>query len=863
MKISAIRLKEVGRFREPVALEGLSGGLDVLAGPNELGKSTILKAVKLALFAKHTSKTKDIEECRPYAGGAPLVEVDFEVGGEPWRIRKQYLSARAAELKNLRSGEIARGGDAETHLARLMSEIGRFALLWVGQGGSLQPVKPAAEAGRSLMAAVEAEVESVADGGAAREVLALLKAELAELVTGHVPPRPAGRYKAALDEREQLQKQAREAEARLANAEARLEKLARLRNEVAALSDSTAAAKRAEAAEAAARAYQEAAEAHQKLRQAQDAARAHEERLVALKAAREGLEGKITDLAKLEEAEAHEGPKLAQAAERVRAGEAQESEWRERCGKIKAALAAAEAERKAVQIAARLSELQAHLDGARAADRRMKSLAADIEGNGADDELMGAVRREAQAIATLEARLSAAAPTVTVAYAKDAAGKITVGGRPLAEGETLNLRGPIALEIAGIGVITIAPGHAEGTENDEAELAQRADRLEALLKRVPATSVEEAEASARARRELLAARIEAQSELRARAPQGLAALERMHDELSAKLPDGAASTRSQAEVEAQVQQLAGELAAADAALGQAQQAMAEAREAAVTLRIRSEDRQGRIAALNADLGDEAQRAAKRDKAKAAVAECEGALNGAIRDLAAWREKAPDETRLAQLREASEAARAAKAEAERKLTELRRLEAGIEGELKADRADDVEARLAELKESAARAEARVAGLEAELAAAQLLVRELEAAEGETRDRFAKPVIDRLSPYLDLVFPEARAQLGEGFTLAALERAGVAEELTRLSEGTQEQLAVLVRLGLARLLAESGARVPLILDDALVYSDDRRIERMFAALKLAAEQHQVMVLTCRERTFAGLGGNRIAIAAWQPD
>ena len=56
MKISAIRLKEVGRFREPVALEGLSGGLDVLAGPNELGKSTILKAVKLALFEKHTSK---------------------------------------------------------------------------------------------------------------------------------------------------------------------------------------------------------------------------------------------------------------------------------------------------------------------------------------------------------------------------------------------------------------------------------------------------------------------------------------------------------------------------------------------------------------------------------------------------------------------------------------------------------------------------------------------------------------------------------------------------------------------------------------------------------------------------------------
>ena len=36
------------------------------------------------------------------------------------------------------------------------------------------------------------------------------------------------------------------------------------------------------------------------------------------------------------------------------------------------------------------------------------------------------------------------------------------------------------------------------------------------------------------------------------------------------------------------------------------------------------------------------------------------------------------------------------------------------------------------------------------------------------------------------------------------------------------------------------------------------RMFAALQLAAQSHQVLVLTCRERAFAGLGGNRIAIA-----
>ncbi len=116
MKIKAIRLKEVGRFSEPVALEGLTGGLDVLAGPNELGKSTILKAVNTALFLPHTSKKQEIEELRPYAGGAPLIELDLEVEGRRWRLRKQYLSARAAELRDMTTGQIARGADAETQL---------------------------------------------------------------------------------------------------------------------------------------------------------------------------------------------------------------------------------------------------------------------------------------------------------------------------------------------------------------------------------------------------------------------------------------------------------------------------------------------------------------------------------------------------------------------------------------------------------------------------------------------------------------------------------------------------------------------------------------------------------------------------
>ena len=93
--------------------------------------------------------------------------------------------------------------------------------------------------------------------------------------------------------------------------------------------------------------------------------------------------------------------------------------------------------------------------------------------------------------------------------------------------------------------------------------------------------------------------------------------------------------------------------------------------------------------------------------------------------------------------AAQAAKAAAARAERELNELRRAEAGIEGELKADRADDVEARVAELRRGCAGAEARVVALEQEIGASHLLARELEAAESDMRERVAKPVIDRLA------------------------------------------------------------------------------------------------------------------------
>ncbi len=864
MKIRAIRLKEVGRFREPIALEGLSGGLDVLAGPNELGKTTILKAVKLALFEQHKSKAKKLETFRPYAGGAPLVEVDFEVDGKPWRIRKQFLAAPAAELKDLRSGAVARGGDAETQLAELLSGAGRFALLWVDQGAPLAPVNPAAMAGGSLMTAVEDEVESVADGGTARDVQARVRDALALLVTSHHPPRPTGRYKQMLDERDSLRTQRDEAQSRLARAEERLDRLQQIREEAARLSDPAVASQRAEAAAAAARAFEEARAARDKCRLAEEGLHTQEERFAALKGTLESIDGQIADLAKLEEAAAHDGPLLEELQRRVTDGEARVGEDRRRRDEIKAALAAAEQERKALACAARLREVTERLAGARAAMAEHTTLTTALAANGADDGVLSAVRRQAQSVATIAARLSAAAPTVSIAYARGGAGKIKVGGRPLADGETLNPTRPLAIEIAGVGILTVAPGRSESMGEDEADLTAHKTQLSELLGRIGAASPDEAEERASERRALQGKLAEAGAHLKALAPDGLERLERTHAELAALAAASSAKgdVGSQDELEVRAHDLMEDLAAAEERLAEMERTRTQALVELERLRTRTGERRTRIEALVANLGDTAVRTAKRSKAAAAAADAEATLNRAVRDLAAWREAAPDESRFAALHGAAAAAEGVRLQAEQALIDLRRTEAGIEGELKSDRAEDVESRVSELEEACAVAQARVSDLEDEIGALQLLKRELDAAAGETRERFAKPVMDRLGPYLALVFPDARASFGDGLALRALRRGGADEQLLSLSEGTQEQLAVLVRLGFGRLLAETGTPAPLILDDALVYADDSRIERMFEALKLAALSHQVLVLTCRERTFASLGGHRIAIGAWNP-
>ena len=95
------------------------------------------------------------------------------------------------------------------------------------------------------------------------------------------------------------------------------------------------------------------------------------------------------------------------------------------------------------------------------------------------------------------------------------------------------------------------------------------------------------------------------------------------------------------------------------------------------------------------------------------------------------------------------------------------------------------------------------------------------------------------------------------IAALQRDGQREEFDILSGGTQEQLAVLTRLAFAELLLGQGRPATVILDDALAFSDDDRIQLMFDVLMRAGTQVQIIVLTCRKHLFTRLGAAPLEI------
>ncbi|MCH9687618.1 MAG: hypothetical protein K0V04_39675, partial [Deltaproteobacteria bacterium] len=122
-----------------------------------------------------------------------------------------------------------------------------------------------------------------------------------------------------------------------------------------------------------------------------------------------------------------------------------------------------------------------------------------------------------------------------------------------------------------------------------------------------------------------------------------------------------------------------------------------------------------------------------------------------------------------------------------------------------------------------------------------LREAETAEGRhLGEVLGEPVHDRFAALTEGRY--GALSLGRDLQAQGLEVAGDLRDVTRLSEGVQEQLATILRLAIAEQLGTA-----LVLDDHLVQTDPSRVAWFREVLREVSDRVQVVVLTCRPEDY----------------
>lgn len=863
MKLRAITLKDVRRFVDPVRIEGIEDGVNVLCAPNEFGKSTVFDALRALFFVPHGSRGKEIGALRPHAGGAPEISVEIETEAGTFRISKRWFSKPEARVT--RAGVlVAQADEAEAWIARLLGtgDGGPSGLLWVRQGltglsdGSTREQQSARDARRDLLSSVTGEVETLTGGRRMDAALARCNEELSAYATGTGRPRAGGPWAEAAQTVEMLAAERDQLARRVETLQAALVERAQLRRELAELEAPEAVADRKARLEAAvadhqvAMSHAEQASAAEKALQAAtltaDRARAD---LATLRTVRKDIA-----LAVEKDADVKLQLQSAQAAlfeAETALGEATTAHDTAEQGRRHAEDMLRRAQTRTALTAAnaRRAELEDRLSAARRARQAAETAMAEAS-IGPDNAALDQLRALSAALTTARVLRDSTATRVTMRYAPGQSGSVLAGEVPLAHDTVRPIHTETVLHIAGLGDLVVHPGEGPGgradVERAEADLAK-------ALGALGLTSMQDAIRAHGVRKEAQDSLNRLRAELAALAPKGLDDLQHQVAALPGPAADDPSDLPSVDEAETTLQAAS----ARAGELGAAKEVVRERRDRARTTQAEAMVRQEaaverltgtRTALDRLAIRDETELAAQTDSADAACAL-------AAADLQRLSATAPDiRTTEATLRRVQ----SVEVSARKRIDELRPAIAALNERISGNSGEAVEERLQETEERLETARAHLVRVEREVKVLRRLQAALEAARSEARDRYFEPIAEELRPLLNLLWPDAELNWADDTLLPqSLIRGGQEEDVDVLSGGTQEQIAFLVRLAFARLLAKDGRHAPVILDDALVFTDDDRIERMFDALHRQAGDLQIIVLSCRQRAFRGLGGTSLQI------
>jgi recombinational DNA repair ATPase RecF len=872
-----------------------TSGVTVVVGDNETGKSSLLEALALLFELPDDSKAAKVRAVQPVGrdiGSEVTAEVSF--GDVRLHYRKRWFRQRLTELRVEPDGRTLTGREAHDEATRLFTEhVDRtlWAALSVGQEDSL--TVPVAGWVTSVLTALDDVAGGEVDHGAAAPLVGAVEAEYLRYFTP--TGRPTGDYSQVLAARDDARAAVAEAEARLAEVEqdvARAERLGRDQSVLASrLAEQTARvgeleSRRHSAAELIGRV--------ERLRRDADLAR---ERRVSARgelSRRHQLRG---DAAKREETATAAVELARQAGGALRTVERELDQCTKALHAAREDLAdrRARVRRLGADLArhrdrADLAALDARLAAVEAARADERRLAAELARATIDDGVLEAAEAAHRDVLTARAALQAGSPKLVVTRLGD--GDVEVKGELFTEQTAeLVVEGDTAVTVSGVVEVTVRPG--DGAAELAAACADAEHHERDLLADLGVSDISDVRRAARARaesaqalaaaRDVLARRLDGATVddltaerdlLRARLEHAMSPHDdaRSHDDADshddAASHDGAPSLGNEP-AEPSVDETRAALARAQEAEAESGRDLAEAEEREAQARKQYETASGEATAARVRAEQELER---RDDLRAALAAAREVASDEDLSVAVAEVESEYSVLAGQLAQAEDALAASGVDRlEERLVEaaalrgqlagqvddlageLRRVEGRLEMAGVQGLASAVDRAHAEL----ARAETRAEAVERRALAARRLRETLVRHRTEARRRYSAPLRERVEALGRVVYgPSFGIALGDDLEVRTRTLDGVTVPVSSLSTGAREQLATVVRLAIAGLTATDGSGVPVVLDDALGWSDPTRLEAMGSLLARAGESNQVILLTCVPERYAGtVAGARV--------
>ena len=149
-------------------------------------------------------------------------------------------------------------------------------------------------------------------------------------------------------------------------------------------------------------------------------------------------------------------------------------------------------------------------------------------------------------------------------------------------------------------------------------------------------------------------------------------------------------------------------------------------------------------------------------------------------------------------------------------------------------------------------------EARAKAALLLKETFEKHRQQAHQLYVGPLKEHIERLGKIVFgPTFAAELSDDLRIMRRTLDGTTLDVDQLSTGAREQLGVLSRLACASIVSPDGEGAPIMIDDALGWSDPQRLKTMGAAIAAAGKQCQIIVLTCTPGRYSHVGGSPMVV------